>query len=181
MQEGSCLSRQLHGLKPWAGLLSEQAYIKLFVRLTAAALSVFSGLPTCGCRDLLPAHVLRNGADSPNELGDLDPGKAYIIGGIVDRNRHKNLCAGKAREQGIATARLPVSQFFKLSAAAVLTVNQARRQLARAASGRSACGPCGQPAVWHSCMSSGAFASSCIKDVKIPAVIVLGSQGRLRV
>ena len=70
-------------------------------------------------------------ADSPNELGDLDPGKAYIIGGIVDRNRHKNLCAGKAAEQGIATARLPVSQFFKLSASAVLTVNQARRQPVR--------------------------------------------------
>lgn len=73
--------------------------------------------------------MLHSSADSPNELGDLDPGKAYIIGGIVDRNRHKNLCAGKAREQGIATARLPVSQFFKLSSSAVLTVNQARRQL----------------------------------------------------
>lgn len=71
---------------------------------------------------------LHSSADSPNELADLDPGKAYIIGGIVDRNRHKNLCAGKARKQGIATARLPVSQFFKLSASAVLTVNQARRQ-----------------------------------------------------
>lgn len=75
---------------------------------------------------------LYSAADSPNELGDLDPGKAYIIGGLVDRNRHKNLCAGKAAEQGIATARLPVSQFFKLSASAVLTVNQARGQPVRA-------------------------------------------------
>ena len=76
-------------------------------------------------------------ADSPNELGDLDPSKAYIIGGIVDRNRHKNLCAGKAAEQGIATARLPVSQYFKLSASAVLTVNQARSQPGRAGAGSS--------------------------------------------
>ena len=88
----------------------------------------------------LSAHVLHSAADSPNELGDLDPGKAYIIGGIVDRNRHKHLCAGKAAEQGIATARLPVSQFFKLSASAVLTVNQARRQPVRAvADSRSLC------------------------------------------
>ena len=90
------------------------------------------------CSAPLPAHVLQCFADSPNELGDLDPGKAYIIGGIVDRNRHKNLCAVKAREQGIATARLPVAQFFKLSSSAVLTVNQVNGQLfcACAISGR---------------------------------------------
>lgn len=28
-------------------------------------------------------------ADSPNVLSDLDPSKVYVIGGIVDRNRHK--------------------------------------------------------------------------------------------
>lgn len=65
-------------------------------------------------------------ADSPNELQALDPGKAYIVGGLVDRNRHKALCARKAREQGVATARLPVGQHFKLTSSAVLTVNQAR-------------------------------------------------------
>jgi hypothetical protein len=65
-------------------------------------------------------------ADSPNELQALDPGKAYVIGGLVDRNRHKDLCASRARAAGIATARLPVGQHFKLTAAAVLTVNQAR-------------------------------------------------------
>ena len=91
-----------------------------------------AGKAVCLLRVHLSAHVLHAAADSPNELADLDPGKAYIIGGIVDRNRHKNLCAGKAAEQGIATARLPVSHFFKLSASAVLTVNQARRQPVRA-------------------------------------------------
>ena len=47
----------------------------------------------------------------------------------MDRNRHKDLCARKARAQGIATARLPVSQHFKLTSSAVLTVNQARPAL----------------------------------------------------
>jgi hypothetical protein len=28
-------------------------------------------------------------ADSPDELSELDSSKVYIIGGIVDRNRHK--------------------------------------------------------------------------------------------
>ena len=33
------------------------------------------------------------------ELQQLDPDKAYIIGGIVDRNRHKNICQEKATAQ----------------------------------------------------------------------------------
>ena len=38
-------------------------------------------------------------ADSPNELAELDKSKLYIIGGIVDRNRHKNICFRKAESQ----------------------------------------------------------------------------------
>ena len=38
-------------------------------------------------------------ADSPNELSELDVKKLYIIGGIVDRNRHKNVCFKKAESQ----------------------------------------------------------------------------------
>lgn len=41
-------------------------------------------------------------ADSPNELSELDPTKRYIIGGIVDRNRHKNICFRKAEAQVIS-------------------------------------------------------------------------------
>ena len=40
-------------------------------------------------------------ADSPNELSELDSKKLYIIGGIVDRNRHKNICFNKAVSQVI--------------------------------------------------------------------------------
>ena len=37
-------------------------------------------------------------ADSPNIIETLDVKKAYIIGGIVDRNRHINLTFNKAKE-----------------------------------------------------------------------------------
>ena len=37
-------------------------------------------------------------ADSPNVLENLDPSKAYVIGGIVDRNRYLNLTFNKAKE-----------------------------------------------------------------------------------
>jgi len=63
-------------------------------------------------------------ADAEEEITQLDDQKIYIIGGIVDRNRHKNVTLDKAKEQGIATARLPVHQHVQLSASAVLTVNQ---------------------------------------------------------
>lgn len=35
-------------------------------------------------------------ADSPNTITQLEKGKVYIIGGLVDRNAHKGLCLRKA-------------------------------------------------------------------------------------
>ena len=35
-------------------------------------------------------------ADSPNTITQLEKGKVYILGGLVDRNAHKGLCFRKA-------------------------------------------------------------------------------------
>ncbi|KAI9262694.1 guanine-1-methyltransferase-domain-containing protein, partial [Sporodiniella umbellata] len=63
-------------------------------------------------------------ADSENNLEQLEDGKAYIIGGIVDKNRHKNICQQKAMEEGIKTAKLPIKRYLSLATRSVLTVNQ---------------------------------------------------------
>jgi len=64
-------------------------------------------------------------ADSSDELLELKEGETYIIGGICDKNRYKNLCEGKAKSQGIRTARLPIGVFLnELPTRKVLTVNQ---------------------------------------------------------
>uniref|UniRef100_A0A7S1SNN9 tRNA (guanine(9)-N(1))-methyltransferase n=1 Tax=Tetraselmis chuii TaxID=63592 RepID=A0A7S1SNN9_9CHLO len=63
-------------------------------------------------------------ADSPDTLSELDPSKIYIIGGIVDRNRHKHICLERAKAAGVATAALPIGPHLKLAGSKVLTVNQ---------------------------------------------------------
>lgn len=62
-------------------------------------------------------------ADSPNELTTLDPTKAYVVGGIVDRNRYKRLCYDKAVALGIETARLPIGDYVQLAASPVMCTN----------------------------------------------------------
>lgn len=62
-------------------------------------------------------------ADGDAVLETLDPSKVYIIGGIVDRNRHKLITYNKAKEQGIQTAKLPLDKYVDTKATKVLTVN----------------------------------------------------------
>ncbi|SCU79240.1 LANO_0A05556g1_1 [Lachancea nothofagi CBS 11611] len=60
-------------------------------------------------------------ADTDEILETLEPGTTYIVGGIVDKNRHKLLCYNKARELGIPTRKLPLAQYINLTGREVLT------------------------------------------------------------
>ena len=62
-------------------------------------------------------------SDSPHTLDRLSPYTSYIIGGIVDKNRHKGLCYKRACERGIPTAKLPIGEFMTMQSRSVLAVN----------------------------------------------------------
>jgi tRNA (guanine9-N1)-methyltransferase len=63
-------------------------------------------------------------ADSENVITDLDSSKVYIIGGIVDHNRHKMITFNKAVKEGIAHGKLPIREHAELGDYSnILTVN----------------------------------------------------------
>lgn len=62
-------------------------------------------------------------AESDNTLERLKPNSTYIIGGLVDKNRHKGLCYKRALDRGIKTAKLPIGEFLQMGSRKVLVTN----------------------------------------------------------
>ncbi|KAI9676881.1 MAG: hypothetical protein M1817_006720 [Caeruleum heppii] len=62
-------------------------------------------------------------SDSPHTLTHLSPHTTYIIGGLVDRNRHKGLCYRTACDRNIPTAKLPIGEYMKMNSRFVLATN----------------------------------------------------------
>ncbi|RCK66634.1 tRNA (guanine(9)-N1)-methyltransferase [Candida viswanathii] len=62
-------------------------------------------------------------ADTDEEITKLEPDHTYVIGGIVDKNRHKKLCYNKAKELGIKVARLPIGKYIEMNGRHVLVTS----------------------------------------------------------
>jgi tRNA (guanine9-N1)-methyltransferase len=68
-------------------------------------------------------EVIYLSSDSDNTIERLEPYNTYIIGGLVDRNRHKGICYKSAMDKGIKTAKLPIGEFLQMNSRYVLTTN----------------------------------------------------------
>lgn len=68
-------------------------------------------------------EVIYLSSDSANTLHELKPYDTYIIGGLVDKNRHKAICYKSALEAGVKTAKLPIGDYIQMSSRAVMTTN----------------------------------------------------------
>jgi hypothetical protein len=86
-------------------------------------------------------------ADADQELSALlDPEATLVIGGLVDRNRHRGAARSRALSMGMETARLPLQTLggAVLSSSAVLTVDQTFALLLAAVDAGSGSGDGGQ-------------------------------------
>lgn len=68
-------------------------------------------------------EVVYLSSESDVTLERLKPKSTYIIGGLVDKNRHKGLCHKRATERGIKTAKLPIGEYLHMKSRQVLVTN----------------------------------------------------------
>ena len=68
-------------------------------------------------------EVVYLSSDSLETLTELKPYSTYIIGGLVDKNRHKGICYKKAMERGIRTAKLPIGDYIRMASRATLATS----------------------------------------------------------
>ncbi|KAJ6114649.1 hypothetical protein N7486_000427 [Penicillium sp. IBT 16267x] len=81
--------------------------------------------PFAGMTDAKPedGEIIYLSSDSDNTLTELKPYDTYIIGGLVDKNRHKAICYKSAMAKGIKTAKLPIGDYIQMASRSVLTTN----------------------------------------------------------
>ncbi|KAF2263544.1 hypothetical protein CC78DRAFT_273138 [Lojkania enalia] len=62
-------------------------------------------------------------SESSVTLERLKPNSTYIIGGLVDKNRHKGICYKRAKDRGIKTAKLPIGEYLQMNSRQALVTN----------------------------------------------------------
>lgn len=67
--------------------------------------------------------VIYLSSESDNTITELKPNHTYIIGGLVDHNRHKGICYRRALDRKIQTARLPIGDYLDMASRKVLATN----------------------------------------------------------
>ena len=125
----TALSRQYEG---WRGVrFSDKDFLRVakeaqdFMKICKGQelVGAFSPTEENGSDSFHDGEVVYLSSDSDTTLTELKPYSTYIIGGIVDRNRHKGVCHKRAIERGVKTAKLPIGDFLQMASRYVLATN----------------------------------------------------------
>ena len=73
--------------------------------------------------EAISGEVVYLSSESPYILTELKPYSTYIVGGLVDRNRHKGICYKRAMDRGVKTAKLPIGDYIQMTSRFVLATN----------------------------------------------------------
>jgi tRNA (guanine9-N1)-methyltransferase len=68
-------------------------------------------------------EIIYLSSESDNVLTHLKPNSTYIIGGLVDKNRHKGICHRRAEGRNVKTAKLPIKEYLEMRDRQVLVTN----------------------------------------------------------
>ncbi|XP_053626085.1 tRNA methyltransferase 10 homolog A isoform X3 [Plodia interpunctella] len=76
-------------------------------------------------------------SESENIIEHFDEDTYYVIGGLVDHNKHKGLCHKIAVEQGIRHGQLPLDKYVNMKTRKVLTIDHVFEIVLRVCEGMS--------------------------------------------
>ncbi|KAJ0006524.1 hypothetical protein NQD34_013797 [Periophthalmus magnuspinnatus] len=83
------------------------------VRMNDGFLNYAMDLMEESCLDLFPSvTIVYLTPDAEQALQSVDPGKVYVLGGLVDESIQKKLSLGRASELSVLTARLPIEEYM---------------------------------------------------------------------
>lgn len=132
----SCLRRHDKVLKMVVTGLSEQFEQVLCVRNYDKWPVQFSKDPSL-TQLCPPDRLIYLTGDASDEMGEFETDKVYVLGGIVDHNKLKNITLNKATSLNIKTQRFPIGQFIQLKTSAILSINHSFELLMRKLNGES--------------------------------------------
>lgn len=89
------LFNQLTGTKSWDVIVHEQQLQDL---------TIFD-----------PSKIVYLTADSDNTINELDDEDVYVIGGLLDHNRHPGVSLQRAKDNNWRHGRLPIGDFVKMN------------------------------------------------------------------
>ncbi|XP_026329365.1 tRNA methyltransferase 10 homolog A [Hyposmocoma kahamanoa] len=91
-----------------------------------------------GYLDIFPKEkIVYLSSESENIIENFDEDTYYVIGGLVDHNKHKGLCHKIAVEQGIRHAQLPLQKYVNMKTRKVLTIDHVFEIVLRVCEGLS--------------------------------------------